>query len=316
MDVSVQYSGMLLNDVSHGHGNYPQPPFFQPCQFPTQLTDPENFKSHCLIDPQVPYICDLHGQIFHSQVSELSKAYTKHEKAFQIYNPVNNTIAPAIGIVVVKQLAAPSTIKEVYSDQEGYGCMFDDECGPRMDKIKLERFVNSYKTYARTYAHIIHNRWFSRAMIRDNQQRCPDHSKDRFNNIFVLVVVDGLANDNRKIPSVIIHTENEELRGYLSNIQLETATAINQNMHIALVIVDLIDQLGKALRVWQATNGNPPQHFIPTWAKIVFAVCILTSLLLVFVEHYIVRRKLIGKRASPGVKMESGKSKTHIMFGG
>lgn len=81
-----------------------------------------------------------------------------------------------------------------------------------------------------------------------------------------------------------------------------------------VVIADLIDQLGAALREFHLLDGGTRSHFIPTWAIHIFVTSAVLLIIALLVEWYVVRRKLASKRAIPGIQIHTGKSKTHIIF--
>uniref|UniRef100_A0A0N4ZE40 Uncharacterized protein n=1 Tax=Parastrongyloides trichosuri TaxID=131310 RepID=A0A0N4ZE40_PARTI len=292
------------------------PPFYPPCKFPTPEKSKTEYFTQCVVSPQIPYICDLHKQISHSSVSEINDAYLKHENVFKKYlSNDNKTSIISLGIIIVKQLLAPHTSKQVYNNHDEYGCLFQDDCSPVMDAETVERFVNSYRVFTRIFSSAVYKRWFPR-----NEKDFSSNGNDGCNmnnfNILVLVVLDGMVGDNRKLPSVTIHTDNTMLSSFLSNIQLETTNAINQNWPLHQVIADLVDQIGFAMRSFYKSNGKPLIHEIPPWAYRLSIFCIVMVIIALFIEWYIVRRKLAVKRNITGTKIESIKSKTHIMFGG
>ncbi|VDK28804.1 unnamed protein product [Gongylonema pulchrum] len=79
------------------------------------------------------------------------------------------------------------------------------------------------------------------------------------------------------------------------------------------VIADLIEQLGYTVRDFYMLDGGVRLHMVPSWAIHVFIVCAVLLLLAVFMEWYVVRRKLV-KRSINGMQPNFGKSKTHIIF--
>uniref|UniRef100_A0A0K0FYK9 UPF0481 protein At3g47200-like n=1 Tax=Strongyloides venezuelensis TaxID=75913 RepID=A0A0K0FYK9_STRVS len=304
----IKYISPILTSI--------HPPYYSPCQFPTPEKNKAEYYSQCVISSQIPYICDLHKQISYSSFNEISETYGKHEKVFnKISSYDNKTISTSLAIIIVKQLLAPYSSKQVYSNHEEFGCLFQDECSHVMDAETVERFVSSYRVFTKIFASILYKNWFPK-----NDKTHGNFGNDNcymmnITDILVLVVLDGMVGDNRKLPSVTIHTENTILAPFLNNIQLETTNAINQNWPLHQVISDLIDQLGFTIRLYYTTGGKLPKHGIPSWAYCLSLFCIIMVIIALFIEWYIVRRKLAVKRNVIGTKIESIKSKTHIMFG-
>ncbi|CEF68849.1 Hypothetical protein SRAE_2000350400 [Strongyloides ratti] len=306
---------LLINYVTLILANI-YPPNYSPCQFPTPEKSKREYYSQCVISQQLPFICDLHRQLSHSSVIEISEMYEKHEKVFvkKSLND-NRNISTSLAIVIVKQLLAPFSSKQVYSNHEDFGCLFQDECSQVMNAETVERFVNSYRVFTRIFASVLYKKWFPKYDKTNEKHENNNCYMMDVTDVLVLVVLDGMVGDNRKLPSVTIHTDNAMLAPFLSNIQLETTNAINQNWPLHQVISDLIDQLGLAIRSFYTTGGILPRHGIPIWAYRLSIFCIVMVIIALFIEWYIVRRKLVVKRSIITTKIESIKSKTHIMFG-
>uniref|UniRef100_A0A915C0Q3 Uncharacterized protein n=1 Tax=Parascaris univalens TaxID=6257 RepID=A0A915C0Q3_PARUN len=173
---------------------------------------------------------------------------------------------------------------------------------------RVEKFVSSAKMFTKTsvikiYASTLYERWFAEASENCNQA-----------NILALIILDGLVNDVRKLPYVRIHTGEVRLLSVLSNIQMESTNAILQGWPLHMVVADLVEQLGYALREFYALNGGTRVHLIPTWAIQVFALCAVLVIVALLVEWYIVRRKLNVNRSMSAIQLHNGKSKTHLMF--
>uniref|UniRef100_A0A9J2PZC2 Uncharacterized protein n=1 Tax=Ascaris lumbricoides TaxID=6252 RepID=A0A9J2PZC2_ASCLU len=183
-------------------------------------------------------------------------------------------------IFTVRQLAPPANVDIVYRNRNEYGCLFEDEC-TRMDVERVEKFVSSAKMFTKIYASTLYERWFAEGSENCNQA-----------NVLALIILDGLVNDVRKLPYVRIHT----------------------GWPLHMVVADLVEQLGYALREFYALNGGTRVHLIPTWAVQVFALCAVLVIVALLVEWYIVRRKLAVNRSMSAVQLHAGKSKTHLML--
>ncbi|VDK53663.1 unnamed protein product [Anisakis simplex] len=81
-----------------------------------------------------------------------------------------------------------------------------------------------------------------------------------------------------------------------------------------MVVADLVEQVGYALREFYALNGGVRIHLIPSWAVQVFALCGILIIVALLVEWYIVRRKLAVKRTMSSIQLSAARSKTHLMF--
>uniref|UniRef100_A0A0K0E3Q8 Unspecified product n=1 Tax=Strongyloides stercoralis TaxID=6248 RepID=A0A0K0E3Q8_STRER len=306
---------LIINCINQILSNI-YPPNYSPCQFPTPAKNKNEYYSQCVISPQISYICDLHKQLSYSSIVEINEMYEKHKKVFNKISSIDNkTISNSLAIVIVKQLLPPFSSKQVYSNHEEFGCLFQDECSYVMNAETIERFVNSYRVFTRIFASVLYKKWFPKYDKTDERYENNNCYMADVTDVLVLVVLDGMVGDNRKLPSVTIHTDNVMLAPFLSNIQLETTNAINQNWPLHQVISDLIDQLGLAIRSFYTTGGVLPRHGIPNWAYRLSLFCIIMVILALFIEWYIVRRKLAVKRNIISTKIESIKSKTHIMFG-
>ncbi|KHN73523.1 hypothetical protein Tcan_11721 [Toxocara canis] len=274
----------------------PYPPFFTPCTFPSPIHQPIQFHSLCTVFPRVPFLCDLHQQLSHSGSAAITHAFNKHKAVFS----TNSSIS--LGIVIVRQLAPPPNVDVVYRNRNEYGCLFEDEC-TRMDVERVQKFVSSAKMFTKIYASTLYERWFAESHDNCNQA-----------NILALIILDGLVNDVRKLPYVKIHTGEARLLTVLSNIQMESTNAILQGWPLHMVVADLVEQLGYALREFYALNGGVRVHLIPPWAVQVFILCAVLVVVALLVEWYIVRRKLAVKRSISGIQLNAAKSKTHLMF--
>ncbi|VDN51798.1 unnamed protein product [Dracunculus medinensis] len=240
---------------------------------------------------RLPFLCDLHHQLSNSGSIIISQAYNKHRSIF-----VHNSTS-SIAIVLVRQLSPPINSDVVYRNKDDYGCLFNDECSP-MNSERTEKFVTS----TRIYASALYDRWFH------ENSRCYQP------NILILIVTDGIINDIRKLPHITIHTGEVRLIPILSNIQLESTNGILQGWPLHIVIADLIDQLGYALRDFYALKGGIRVHLIPKWAIYVFIICGILIVTALIIEWYIVRRKLAVKRSISAIQLQAIKSKTHMIF--
>lgn len=81
-----------------------------------------------------------------------------------------------------------------------------------------------------------------------------------------------------------------------------------------MVIADLIEQLGHSLREFRLLKGGIRLHVVPSWAIHIFVSCVVLFFLAIFMEWYIVRRKIPYKRSVPGIQLHASKSKAHIIF--
>uniref|UniRef100_A0A8R1TRQ9 Uncharacterized protein n=1 Tax=Onchocerca volvulus TaxID=6282 RepID=A0A8R1TRQ9_ONCVO len=274
----------------------PHTPNFSPCTFPSPLYQPLQFRSYCNLMPHLPFICDLHQQLSDSGSTVILEAFEKFKSVL-----VRNDSSLALGILVVRQLAPPTSSSIVYSNKHEYGCLFDDEY-IHMNAEKIQQFVISARTFIKIYASILYKRWF----LEDTIYNQP--------NILAIIILDGLVNDVRKLPYVKIYTDNFRLLSSMFNIQSECVNNILQGWPLHLVIADLIEQLGHSLREFCLLDGGFRSHIVPSWAIHIFIFCILLSFLAIFMEWYIVRRKTRYKRAITGIQLHVNKSKAHIIF--
>uniref|UniRef100_A0A1I7VFK2 Cyclin N-terminal domain-containing protein n=1 Tax=Loa loa TaxID=7209 RepID=A0A1I7VFK2_LOALO len=246
--------------------------------------------------PHLPFICDLHQQLGDSASTVILEAFEKLRSVL-----VRNDSSFALGILVVRQLAPPTSSSVVYSNKYEYGCLFEDEC-VYMDAEKIQQFVISARTFIKIYASTLYKRWF----LEDTTYNQP--------NILAIIILDGLVNDVRKLPYVKIYTGDFRLLSSMFNIQSECVNNILQGWPLHMVIADLIEQLGHSLREFCLLNGDIRLHIVPSWAIQIFILCIVVSFLAIFVEWYIVRRKIPYKRSVTDIRLQAGKSKAHIIF--
>ncbi|VDK84241.1 unnamed protein product [Onchocerca ochengi] len=222
----------------------PHTPNFSPCTFPSPLYQPLQFRSYCNLMPHLPFICDLHQQLSDSGSTVILEAFEKFKSVL-----VRNDSSLALGILVVRQLAPPTSSSIVYSNKHEYGCLFDDEY-IHMNAEKIQQFVISARTFIKIYASTLYKRWF----LEDTIYNQP--------NILAIIILDGLVNDVRKLPYVKIYT----------------------GWPLHLVIADLIEQLGHSLREFCLLDGGFRSHIVPSWAIHIFIFCILLSFLAIFME--------------------------------
>ncbi|VDK82503.1 unnamed protein product [Litomosoides sigmodontis] len=263
------------------------PLFFSPCTFPSPLHEPLQFRSYCNLMPHLPFICDLHQQLSHSSSAVILETFEKLSDV----------------CVSMRQLAPPTSSSVVYSNKYEYGCLFEDEC-IRMDAEKIQQFVISARTFVKIYASTLYKRWF----LEDTSSNQP--------NILAIIILDGLVNDVRKLPYVKIYTGDFRLLSSMFNIQSECVNNILRGWPLHMVIADLIEQLGHSLREFCLLNGGIRIHVVPTWAIHTFLLCVLLFFVAIFMEWYIVRRKIPYKRnvTLTGFQLNANKSKAHIIF--
>ncbi|VDO31768.1 unnamed protein product [Brugia timori] len=290
--------------------------FFSPCTFPSPLYEPLQFRSHCNLMPHLPFICDLHQQLSDSGSTVILEAFEKLKSVL-----VRNDSSLSLGILIVnnsnglhekccmsstscnlvRQLAPPASSSVVYSNKYEYGCLFEDEC-IHMDAEKIQQFVISARTFVKIYASTLYKRWF----LEDKTYNQP--------NILAIIILDGLVNDVRKLPYVKIYTGDFRLLSSMFNIQSECVNNILQGWPLHMVIADLIEQLGHSLREFCLLDGGVRLHAVPSWAIYIFIFCVVVSFVAIFMEWYIVRRKIPYKRSVTGIQLHAGKSKAHIIF--
>ncbi|KAL3989563.1 hypothetical protein ACH3XW_28185 [Acanthocheilonema viteae] len=270
--------------------------FFSPCTFPSPLYEPLQFRSHCNLMPHLPFICDLHQQLSNSGSTVILEAFEKLRSVL-----VRNDSSHSLGILIVRQLAPPTSSSVVYSNKQEYGCLFEDDC-IRMDAEKIQQFVISARTFVKIYVTTLYKRWF----LEDTTSNQP--------NILAVIILDGLVNDVRKLPYVKIYTDEFRLLSSMFNIQSECVNNILQGWPLHLVIADLIEQLGHSLREFCLLDGGTRLHVVPTWAIHIFLFCAVLFFFAIFMEWYIVRRKIPHKRCVTGIQLNASKSKAHIIF--
>ncbi|PAV72729.1 hypothetical protein WR25_18712 [Diploscapter pachys] len=200
----------------------------------------------------------------------------------------------------VRQLEAPTSSSQIYSSH-GYSCLFNSDC-VRISADVVSAILLNVRTYLRVYALKVFERWF------------PSEDCVSSPNVLALLVIDGFINDVRKIPYVRIHSGSTKLNFALGNIQSEATNAIVQGWPMARVIADLVDDIGYALKELHELNGEVRDHSVPSWARRLFLVCAGLVAFALLVEWYIVRRKLGVQKSGGGLKISTGRSKTHLMF--
>ncbi|KAF8382199.1 hypothetical protein PRIPAC_71341 [Pristionchus pacificus] len=285
----------LLISSSSG-GQIPVLPIYSPCEFPTPILPSTHFDVQCKThgSSKLKFICDLNHQLQFVPLTEVEQHYDRFRSVFEYGNRSH------VGIVLVRHLEQPSSAGSVYEDSR-YSCLFNEECA-RLDAEVIAGFSNNVKMFLKVYAWKLYDRWFG------NSDGCQTP------HILVLISVDGLVNDARKIPYVKIHSGDNRLRFPLNNIEIETANALVQNLPIQQVLKDLIVDLGIALKELHDLNGEPRDHSVPRWARHLGLLCVGLIAFALITEWYIVRRKLAVKKSASGIKIVSGKSKTHLMF--
>ncbi|CAI4228599.1 unnamed protein product [Auanema sp. JU1783] len=271
------------------------PPIYSPCDFPSPVYTPAPiFKQECLALPHIPFLCDLHHQLVHSSTVGIENTYEKYRPFLTHHG--NSTLA----IILVKQLEAPTSTDNVYNDLK-YKCLFENECN-LIDNEIVRGFVTSVKVFMKVYAWKLYERWFGL------DEKCTQP------NVLVLIVMDGLVNDARKIPYVRIHSGENRMKFVLSNIQSEATNALVQGWPLQTMIENLVDDVGYAVKEIHELNGEIRDHSVPRWARHVFLLCFILVVLALVIEWYIVRRKLGVQKSGSGIKITSVKSKTHLMF--
>ncbi|KAM3728555.1 Outer membrane protein assembly factor BamE [Dirofilaria immitis] len=269
------FSKFLVRAVQTSHL-----PFFSPCTFPSPLYEPIQFRLYCNLMPHLPFICDLHQQLSDSGSTVILEAFEKLKPLL-----VRNDSSLSLGILVVRQLAPPTSSSVVYNNKHEYGCLFEDEC-IHMNAEKIQQFVISARTFIKIYTSTLYNRWF----LEDTVGNQP--------NILAIIILDGLVNDVRKLPYVKIYTDNLRLLPSMFNIQSECVNNILQGWPLHMVIADLINQLGHSLHEFCFLDGDIRLHVVPSWAIYIFILCVVLLFLAIFMEWYIVRRKIRYKRTN------------------
>ncbi|CAB3399743.1 unnamed protein product [Caenorhabditis bovis] len=279
--------------ASVSSGQIPVHPIFSPCQFPLPITEPGYHRQACNTMSRLPFICDLHHSLAHTNTIGIEKAYKRYKYVF------TNGNASTLAVIIAKQLEQPVTVNDVMNKPE-YACLFDNECD-QIDGDIVTAMVGNVKKFLMVYSWKVYERWFG----------APAGCSKA--NLLALVVIDGVVNDARKIPYVRLHTGAPRLRFSLSNIQSEINNALVQGWPLAKVIEDLVDDVGYAMKEFDELNGEQRDHSVPLWARNLFLICLALVVTALFIEWYVVRRK-IGVQKSGSIKIASAKSKTHLMF--
>uniref|UniRef100_A0A7E4ZXB7 Uncharacterized protein n=1 Tax=Panagrellus redivivus TaxID=6233 RepID=A0A7E4ZXB7_PANRE len=270
-----------------------QLPILSSCQFPVP-GNREFFNRMCRPYTQLPFMCDIHGQLEPRVVPLVAEVYARHRAAFKTDNGTD-----LFGIALVRQLSQPSSTLFVTPESDEFKCIFAPPChGINNDQV--ERFVDNFKYFTKVYTSVLFRRWFP-------EITCPRP------RILALVLTEGVINDPRKLTTVVIYTQEAKLRPFLANIQFEITNSLLHGNPLHEALADLINQIGYAVREYYATNGTPRHHGIPLWAFQLTAVSVALVIVAMIVEWCIVRRKLLSNRNHTAFPI-GGRSKTHLIF--
>ncbi|KAL3104217.1 hypothetical protein niasHS_002244 [Heterodera schachtii] len=287
--------------------------FFSPCTFPMvypfesqthrrkHIHSPSYNDSLCHVNAHLPFICDLHRALSASaeDLLRLARAHQKH--AALLYD--NALSSPIFVVLIVRQLAQPTSPISITRNSTEFGCLFRLPCGT-MSAEMVQKFVRSTKVFMRLYAHVLLNRW------SEHRRR----ELDPF--AFILVLLEGLTTNPKRISSVTLHTDNPTLFPLLVNAQNECSNLLMQGNRLVDVLIDLTNRVGFAIRDFHSTKGKLRQHAVPNWAWIMALVALSAALLALVTEWAVVRRVRTKKmRTIEFVGTKSViKSKTHIIF--
>ncbi|KAE9555990.1 hypothetical protein FO519_000846 [Halicephalobus sp. NKZ332] len=291
--ISEGLAVILVVLVRGAVGQQFSPPIFSPCQFPVPGNH-ELFRHFCRPHKGLHFVCDVHRQLELSDLPQISEAFKKHEVVFQ------DDGKDLIGVALVKQLAQPISSSHIFPESEEFGCMFTTPC-LSVTPDQLEKFTDNFKFFMKVYAAVLGRRWFE-------EKKCPTP------RILALVLTDGMVNDNRKLTTVVLDTDDSRLKPYISNIQLEITNLILQGASLGDVLKELLNQVGFAVREYHVTGGVPRRHTIPAWAFQLTGISVILVVIAMTVEWCIVRRKLLVNRSHSGMPSGGARSKTHLIF--
>ncbi|KAL3097997.1 hypothetical protein niasHT_027542 [Heterodera trifolii] len=314
------------------------------------IHSPLDNDSLCHVNSHLPFICDLHRALSASaeDVLRLARVHQKH--AALLYD--NALSSPIFVVLIVRQLSQPISTTSITRNSTEFGCLFRLPCGT-MSAEMVQKFVRSTKVFMRVsgttkgqvggdnwqwhkkgsncppslpirhwhsplpiqlYAHVLLNRW-SELRRRELGAHCPMVlAIDPF--AFILVLLEGLTTNPKRISSVTLHTDNPTLFPFLVNAQNECSNLLMQGNRLVDVLIDLTNRVGFAIRDFHSTKGKLRQHTVPNWAWIMAFVALSAALLALVTEWAVVRRVRTKKmRTIEFVGTKSViKSKTHIIF--
>ncbi|CAD5228366.1 unnamed protein product [Bursaphelenchus okinawaensis] len=273
-------------------------PSYGPCQLPSPNSDrPEQLKEYlevCNVRSHLEFMCDLHHQLNQLSVYAIAKAVETHKSVLQTNGKHN------LGILLVRQLAQPTMLDAVTEKSELFGCLFHTPCQPMTPEL-VHKFVSTSKTFTKIFTQALFTRWFPSPF-------CPQPK------VLMVVVMDGIIGDPRKLTSVNVYTDDPRFNPYIVNIQLEAANSLLQGVPLVEALADTIDQIGLAFREYYTNQGEPRRHVIPMWAWELATISVILVVLALGIEWYIVRRKIASNRSSAGLKVDAVRSKTHLIF--
>ncbi|CAJ0959201.1 unnamed protein product, partial [Mesorhabditis belari] len=268
-------------------------PSFTPCTFPTPLQHPLLFRHYCERLPTLPFVCDLHDSLAGLQLKGAEDAAQKYHDS--LYQGNQSTVA----VIIARNIEQPWRASDVY-DKEEMLCLLNGDC---LSSETVHGIINNPKTFLKVWTWKVYQRWFG--MGCDNDQSM---------NVLILILIEGIANDARRIPYVKLYSGNYRLMSYLKNMEGEIYNSLVQNWELPRVMYHLVDDVGFHIREFAVLNGEFREHSVPQWARNVFLLCALLVIFALVTEWYIVRRKLAIKKSASGIKISVGKSKTHLMF--
>uniref|UniRef100_A0A183BKM6 Transmembrane protein n=1 Tax=Globodera pallida TaxID=36090 RepID=A0A183BKM6_GLOPA len=270
--------------------------------------------SLCHINRHIPFICDLHRALIvtHRDALRLASVHRKHAAVLSD----EASSSPNFVVLIVRQLAQPTSPLYVTRNSSEFGCLFRLPC-ETMNAETVQKFVRSTKVFMRLYASVLFNRWSQHRRASLGAAGLPQNGKKTFCRHPPMVLAIGLITNPRRITSVTLHTDNQRLLPFLVNAQFECTNMLLQGNPLIDVLSDLTNRAGHAIRDFNLTKGQPRRHIVPEWAWRLTVVAIGLVLFALVAEWMVVRRARSRKMRAielGGIKAAIKKSKTHIIF--
>ncbi|CAJ0579077.1 unnamed protein product, partial [Mesorhabditis spiculigera] len=257
----------------------------------------------CTRAPSLPFVCDLHETLTGLQLKGAEEAAHRYRESLYVRN--NSALAVIVGKLLgvpSRNIEQPWRASDVYEKEE-MACLHTSQC---LTQDMINGFIVNSKAFLKIWVWKLYQRWFP-----NTSETCQSGDTP---NVMILILIDGIANDARKIPYVKVYSENKALSNYLKNVEIEIFNSLVQNWEMPRVLEHLIDDLGYYMREFNLHGGEHKDHSVPEWARQLFILCAALVVFALIIEWYVVRRKLAIKKSASGIKITVGKSKTHMMF--
>uniref|UniRef100_A0A914GUD7 Secreted protein n=1 Tax=Globodera rostochiensis TaxID=31243 RepID=A0A914GUD7_GLORO len=226
--------------------------------------------SLCHIHRHIPFICDLHRALIVTHRDALRLASVHRQHAAVLSDEASTS--PNFVVLIVRQLAQPTSPLYVTRNSSEFGCLFRLPC-ETMNAETVQKFVRSTKVFMRVcptsqrdlYASVLFNRWSQHRSASLGAAGLPQNGKKTFCRHPPMVLAIGLITNPRRITSVTLHTDNQRLLPFLVNVQFECTNMLLQGKPLIDVLSDLTNRAGHAIRDFYVTKGLVLFALVAEW---------------------------------------------------